>query len=93
MVSVRLPAIAASAVLLLALSPAAHAASVRTDRACDRAMAVAEKTEHDHEALKKGLERQIADGGHPDKSELQALQDADDKRVATASQVQRICGP
>ncbi|MEU2713375.1 hypothetical protein [Streptomyces sp. NPDC007205] len=94
MVSVRLSAAAAGAALLLAFSPAAHAASVHgTDSACDRAVAAAGKAEQDYEALKNGIDRQIAEGGHPDRSELQALQDADAQRVATASQAQRICGP
>ncbi|MER6030384.1 hypothetical protein [Streptomyces sp. NPDC001851] len=91
---VRLPAAAAGAVLLLALSPAAAraAAAHAADSACDRAVAAADKAEHDYEALKDGINRQIADGGHPDRSELQALQDADALRVATASQARRSCG-
>ncbi|MEU8029738.1 hypothetical protein AB0C13_14075 [Streptomyces sp. NPDC049099] len=93
MVSVRLSAAVAGAVLLLVFSPAAHAASARsTDIACDRAVAAADQARLDYEALKTGIERQIADGGHPDQSELQALRDADAQRVATASQAQRICG-
>lgn len=92
----RLPAAAASAVLLLALSPlspAAHAVPAHSaDSACDRAVAAAGKAEHDYEALKNGIDRQIADGGHPDQSEMQALQDADAERVAAASRAQRVCG-
>ncbi|GGU73444.1 hypothetical protein GCM10010260_01460 [Streptomyces filipinensis] len=93
MVSERLPVIAAGAVLLLAFSPPARAASAGgTDSACDRAVAAADGAEHDYEALKRGIERQIADGGHPGTAELQALQDAGAQRVSTASQVRRVCG-
>jgi hypothetical protein len=93
MMSPRLSAAAAGAVLLLTLSPAARAASsVRPDSACDTAVAAAANAEHDYEALKNGIQRQIADGGHPDQSELQALQDADAQRAAAASQARRVCG-
>ncbi|MGW3203198.1 hypothetical protein [Streptomyces sp. NPDC001135] len=94
MTSPRLPAAvaAAGAALLLAFPPAAHAASVRTDTACDQAVSAAATAEHDYEALKNGIQRQVADGGHPDQSQLQALQDADARRVAAATQAQRLCG-
>ncbi|MFB7757744.1 hypothetical protein ACFC18_50615 [Streptomyces sp. NPDC056121] len=51
------------------------------------------QVDNDYNALKKDLEPRIADDGHPDKSELQALQDANTKRVMTASQAQRACEP
>ncbi|MCX5443801.1 MULTISPECIES: hypothetical protein [unclassified Streptomyces] len=92
MMSLRLPSIAAGALVVLALSPMAHAAPIATRDVCTTAMAAADSAENDYNAIKKDLERRIADDGHPDKSELQALQDADAKRVMTASQAQRACG-
>ncbi|WP_432166136.1 hypothetical protein [Streptomyces sp. bgisy031] len=57
------------------------------------ATAAADSADNDYNALKKDLQRRIANDGHPDKSELQALHDADTKRVITASQAQRACEP
>ncbi|MFE5030079.1 hypothetical protein ACFRAO_44065 [Streptomyces sp. NPDC056656] len=99
MMSLRPPSIAAGALVVLALSPMAHAAPAGhttplvTRDVCTTAMAAADSAENDYNVIKKDLERRIADDAHPDKSELQALQDADAKRVMTASQAQRACGP
>lgn len=90
--SLRLSAVAAGTTLLMALSPVASAAPVVTD-ACATALAAAQKSEHDYDALKKELTQIIADGGHPDASQRQALAEAESKRDMTASQAQRICGP
>ncbi|MEK0097355.1 hypothetical protein WDA79_02330 [Streptomyces sp. A475] len=90
MMPLRLPSIAAGALVVLVLSPIAHAAPLATRDVCTTATAAAD---NDYNALKKDLQRRIADDGHPDKSELQALQDADAKRVITASQAQRACEP
>ncbi|MFC9537241.1 hypothetical protein ACFVFJ_45470 [Streptomyces sp. NPDC057717] len=56
-------------------------------------MAAADSAENDYNAIKKDLKRRTADDSHPDKSELQTLQDTHTKRVMTASQTQRACGP
>lgn len=99
MMPLRLPSIAAGALVVLALSPIAHAAPaghttpLTTRDVCTTAKATANSADNDYNALKKDLERRIADDAHPDKSELQALQDADAKRVMTASQAQRACEP
>ncbi|MEV6839624.1 hypothetical protein AB0N17_34875 [Streptomyces sp. NPDC051133] len=92
MVFTRLPAIAVGAALFLALPSAAHATPSSRDDACAGAVAAADTAEHDYEAYKKELQDRIADGGHPDRSELQALSDARTQRDATASQAQRVCG-
>jgi septal ring factor EnvC (AmiA/AmiB activator) len=95
--SPRLPLVTAGAAVLLALCPAAPAAPVTAPvtarSACDRALAAAEQAEHDHQALKKELEGVIADGGHPDASQRQALENAEAESASTASQAQRVCGP
>ncbi|MFG2355921.1 hypothetical protein [Streptomyces sp. NPDC048521] len=93
MVLTRRRAIAAGAALFLALPWAAHAAPVTADDACGRAVAAAERAERAYEADKKELQGRIADGGHPDRSELQALAETEAKRDRTASQAQRVCGP
>jgi hypothetical protein len=93
MVFPRLRTIAVGAALFLALPWAAHAAPGTADDACGRAVAAAERAERDHEAYEKELRGRIADGGHPDRSELQALADAEAERDRTASQAQRVCGP
>ncbi|MFI9809046.1 hypothetical protein ACIHEJ_32630 [Streptomyces sp. NPDC052301] len=92
MVCTRLPAIPVGAALFLALPPAAHATPGTPDDACAAAVAAADEAEHDYEACKKELQDRIADGGHPDRSELQALADAEAQADATASQAQRACG-
>ncbi|MFB7999076.1 hypothetical protein ACFC4G_40465 [Streptomyces sp. NPDC056002] len=99
MMPLRLPSIAAGALVVLVLSPIAHAAPaghttpLATRDVCTTATAAADSADNDYNALKKDLQRRIADDGHPDKSELQALQDADAKRVITASQAQHACEP
>ncbi|MFC9501875.1 hypothetical protein [Streptomyces sp. NPDC056982] len=93
MMAPRLPSITASALVVHALSPMAHAAPIATRDVCTTAMAAADSAENDYNAIKKDLERRTADDSQPDQSKLQALQDADAKRVMTASQAQRACGP
>ncbi|MBL1105265.1 hypothetical protein JK361_11810 [Streptomyces sp. 5-8] len=93
MVSIRPALAAAGAAALLALCPPAHASPVTGRGACDEALAVAGQAEHDYQALKRELQRIVADGGHPDASQRRALGDAEAKTVSTASQAQRICGP
>ncbi|MGW6159882.1 hypothetical protein ACWFRM_43390, partial [Streptomyces sp. NPDC055144] len=75
MMSLRLPSITAGALMVLALSPMAHAAPaghttpIATRDVCTTAMTAADSAENDYNALKKNLERRIADDSHPDKSE------------------------
>ncbi|MFE4722142.1 hypothetical protein ACFRLW_38260 [Streptomyces sp. NPDC056728] len=74
-------------------APAGHTTPLATRDVCTTAMAAADSADNDYNAIKKDLERRIADDAYPDKSELQALHDADAKRVITASQAQRACRP
>ncbi|GAA3124938.1 hypothetical protein GCM10010521_09620 [Streptomyces rameus] len=83
----------AGAAVLLALRPAAPAAPATARSACGRALAAAEQAEHDHQALKKEPEGVIADGGHPDASHRQALENAGAESVSGASRAQRVHGP
>ncbi|WP_440557779.1 hypothetical protein ACSP97_14170 [Streptomyces sp. SCPE 10] len=91
MPSTRLSALAAGAVTLLALCVAAPAAPA--DTGCDRALAAAGRAERSYDALKADLLHGIADGGHPDISQEQALRRAEAERDATASAARRACHP
>lgn len=93
MMSLRLPSIAASTPWWCSRSPRWPMPLPSLGATCaPRRWLPCGNAENDYNAIKKDLERRIADDGHPDKSELQALQDADAKRVMSASQAQRACG-
>ncbi|MFF5273754.1 hypothetical protein [Streptomyces sp. NPDC000133] len=91
MVPIRTGAAAAGAAMLLALPAAAHAAPTATPVDCAKAQAAAAETEKDYDAMKREYLALIADGGHPDASQRQALADADVQRSATAAEAERIC--
>ncbi|MEU2352252.1 hypothetical protein ABZ599_04615 [Streptomyces misionensis] len=91
MPSTRLSALAAGAVTLLALCVAAPAAPA--DTGCDRALAAAGRAERSYDAMKADLLHGIADGGHSDISQEQALRRAEAERDATASAARRACRP
>ncbi|WP_251093546.1 hypothetical protein [Streptomyces sp. Caat 7-52] len=86
MMSIRPALAAAGAAALLAICPSAHASPVAGRGACDKALAVAGQAEHDYQALKRELQRIVADGGHPDASQRQALGDAEAKNAHLRSE-------
>lgn len=91
MMSIRTLAAAACAATILGLPAGATAAPMATPADCASASAAADKAEDDFEAMKKDYLAQIADGGHPDASERQALADADVERSTARAQAERIC--
>lgn len=93
MTGLRMAAGTLGAVLVLSVPLGAHAAPVAASDDCTKAKAVAVKADSDYEAMKKAYLDRIAQGGHPDASERQALADAQAERDTTASQAQRLCGP
>ncbi|MER6984113.1 hypothetical protein [Streptomyces carpinensis] len=94
MTRVRMLATTAGAALLLAFPGAAHsatAARAATSQDCAKAMAAADHAAHEYDQLKKELQDLVADGGHPDASQRQALADADVARSVAAARAERVC--
>jgi hypothetical protein len=81
-IKTSLTAAAVLAVGLVLTAPAAHAATTndgwhgKSD--CHTAIHDAEKARHDYDAAVADLKKEIADGGHPDASELQNVEDLKD---------------
>ncbi|MEV5545936.1 hypothetical protein AB0L35_07305 [Streptomyces sp. NPDC052309] len=91
MMPIRTLAAAACAATVLGLPAAATAAPLATPADCDAAQAAADRAESEFEAMKSEYLAQIADGGHPDASQRQALADADVARATARAEAERIC--
>ncbi|MGW0811768.1 hypothetical protein ACWD00_00685 [Streptomyces viridiviolaceus] len=91
MMSIRTFVATAFAATTLTLPTGAVAAPTATPADCASAQAAADQADDDFEAVKKDYLAQIADGGHPDASQRQALADADVERSTARAEAERIC--
>ncbi|MEU4036594.1 hypothetical protein [Streptomyces collinus] len=106
--SLRPAVVAVAAAVLAALAPTAHAAPAPAASAapaptaavapapvrdaCGRALAAAGRAERAYDVMRHQLLRIIADGGHPDTSQRQALAVAEAERDVWAEHARRLCG-
>ncbi|MFG3099154.1 hypothetical protein ACGFZL_01245 [Streptomyces sp. NPDC048182] len=73
---------------LLMTAPLASA----SDTQCDPATAAAQRAESDYKAALADYQKIINDGGHPDKSQQDNVDQLKQKADSAASEAQRVCG-